>query len=100
MALNTFEITVFDEGGPKKSRQKQKNLRLVCNTNNSEKIAIWGTDTVKYKNRKNVDTVYNAYLEKGFPVKIECETKPPKPDYKEKYGHTHWVDENDELNIL
>ncbi len=86
---NTFTLIAFDEGGVKGS---PSNLRLVCNTEKGDKIAIWGDR----KNRQNIDTVLDA----GLPCKVSCKYREPKLDHAKQYGHTHWVKQDFPLRVL
>ena len=89
MNSGVFRIVRFDEGGEKVG--PKGDLRLVCNVEGGEKIAIWGSE----HSRNNIDAVLKA----GLPCNIECEYRPPGP-FGKKFGHTHWVPEDCHLRIL
>ena len=84
-----FTLIAFDEGGVQGSLQ---HLRLVCNTENGDKIAIWGDE----RDRKNIDTVLDA----GLPCKVDCKYREPNPAYAKEHGHTHWVRQTFPLRVL
>lgn len=88
--IATFRIINFDEGGLREG--KNGALRLVCNTQGGEKIAIFG----KAQERNNIDTVLNT----GLPCTINCETRPPNDWGTNKYDHTYWVPEGGSLRIV
>ena len=86
----TFRLIDFDEGG---LREGQKGvLRLVCNAQRGEKIAIFGSA----KERNNIDAVLNA----GIPCTVNCETRPPADWAANQYGHTHWVPKEGTLRVV
>ena len=84
-----FTLIAFDEGGVRGSSQ---HLRLVCNTENGDKIAIWGDKG----DRKNIDTVLDA----GLPCKVDCKYREPNIVYAKEHGHTHWVRQDFPLRVL
>ena len=89
----TFRLIGFDEGGEKVG--PTGNHRLVCNAEGGEKIAIWGLHS-----RSNIEAVWEAVFKAGFPCRIKCECCDPKLEWKQEYGHTHWVPENCHLQVL
>ena len=88
---DTFQIVGFDQGGEQVSRNGIVH-RLVCHIEGGEKIAIWG----KKENRDNIKAVLNA----GLPCTVECNTIPPKEEWRTRHGHTHWVPEDFSLRVL
>ena len=70
----------------------KQNLRLVCNLESGEKLAIWGSPDV----RGNMDAVVEA----GLPCTVECKWISPKPEMAEKFGHTYWVPQHYSLRIV
>jgi hypothetical protein len=85
----TFRIVALDEGGV---RGTPDNRRLVCVLDHGGKLAIWGRDGA----RENIDKVLSA----GLPCSVECEYRPPNEIQAEKYGHTHWVQQDFALTVL
>ncbi len=85
-----FRLIGFDEGGL--CEGPRGDLRLVCNTQGGQKIAIFG----KAQGRSNIDTVLNA----GMPCTVNCETRPPAKWAASQYGHTHWVPEWGLLRVV
>jgi hypothetical protein len=90
MAMKTFRLIGFDEGGVKKGGEKN-NLRLVCLIEGGGKLAIWGSAT----SRVNIDLVQQA----GMPCNVECDCIPPQ-EWAARYGHTDWVPEGKTLRVL
>lgn len=86
--MNRFRLIDYDEGGPKTG--KEGDIRLVCNTEEGDRVAIWGSDHERY----NIDAVLKA----GLPCTIVCDTIQPA-DWSTKYNHTHWVPEANRLLI-
>ena len=87
---DSFRLIGFDEGGPREG--PNGDLRLVCNVQSGEKIAIFGS----VQDRSNIDAVLNA----GIPCTINCETRPPADWAASQYGHTHWIPESVTLHIV
>ena len=87
--FSIFTLIAFDEGGV---RGSSDHLRLVCNTEDGDKIAIWGDE----RSRKNIDAVLDA----GLPCKVECKCCEPCAEHARKYGHTHWVTQTSLLRVL
>ena len=87
---SSFQLIGYDEGGLREG--PKGDLRLVCNTQSGEKIAIFGSKQA----RGNIDAVINA----GMPCVINCETRPPANWAIDRFDHTHWVPEGLELHII
>jgi hypothetical protein len=84
-----LRLVSLDEGGVTGSPES---LRLVCQTDSGQKIAIWG----RRSNTANIDSVLNA----GLPCTIDCEYREPNDVHHRKYGHTYWVPETCPLIVL
>ena len=67
------------------------NRRMVCEVSDGGKIAIWGRDG----NTKNIDAVHKA----GFPCVVSGAWRDPEP-WAVKFGHTHWLKENEVLSVI
>ena len=87
---DSFQLIGYDEGGLREG--SKGDLRLVCNAQSGEKVAIFGSKQA----RGNIDAVLNA----GMPCAINCETRPPDNWATEQYGHSHWVPEGSTLSIM
>ena len=87
---DSFRLISFDEGGTREG--PKRDLRLVCNAQSGDKIAIFGS----MQNRKNIDAVLNA----GIPCTINCKTRPPADWAASRFGHTHWIPETVTLHIV
>ena len=85
----TFRVVAYDEGGVRGATDRQ---RLVCNIEGGGKVVFWGRDG----SRQNVDAVLKA----GIPCTVECEYSSPKQFMAERFGHTHWVSQEDLVRIL
>lgn len=88
--IDSFQLIGFDEGGLREG--PRGDLRLVCNAQSGEKIAIFGSAQA----RSNIDAVLNARM----PCTVNCETRPPADWAIDRYGHTHWVPESSALHIM
>ena len=64
---DSFQLIGYDEGGLREG--PKGDLRLVCNAQSGEKVAIFGSK----QERSNIDAV----LKSGIPCAISCETRPP-----------------------
>lgn len=71
-----------------------KHYRLVCFIKGAGKLAIWGRDG----NTGNVDQVRAWIISAGFPIRLRAEWRPPAP-WSAKYGHTHWLEEGQEVQL-
>lgn len=71
---------------------KGDNRYFACRTKDGDKVAFWGSNA----NTRNIDLVEAA----GFPCTVNCQWRPPKAWAQDKFGHTHWVPENAELEIV
>jgi hypothetical protein len=72
-----------------------KHYRLVCLTNDGGKLAAWGRNG----NTSNFTKVKQWIAEFGFPLTVSCVWIEPEP-WAKKYGHTHWLAENDVIKRL
>lgn len=88
MNRKVFRIVQIVEK-PTKSKGNN-NLRLVCLTDDGEKVVFWGRE---YANQRNIDAVCNA----EFPMVVSCECIPPS-DFGKRYGHDWWVPEDSDLH--
>ena len=84
-----FRLVSFDEGGVRGAPGRR---RLVCNTEDGGRIAIWGREGT----RDNIAAVLNA----GLPCTIECEYRKPTPGMARGFGHTHWVPRDVHVRIV
>ena len=89
MPKATLRLVGFDEGGVSGS---PTNLRLVCRIASGGKLAIWG----KSGSRRNIDKVLQA----GMPCTVVCEYRQPNEIHAVEYGHTHWVREDMDLEVV
>ena len=89
VSLDTFRLIALDEGGV---RGSPAHRRLVCNIEGAGKLVIWGRDG----SRRNIDAVLSA----GLPCTVECESSSPRPEMARRFGHTHSVSPNAELQIV
>ena len=87
---DSFQLIGYDEGGLREG--PKGDLRLVCNAQSGEKVAIFGSKQV----RGNIDAVLNA----GMPCAINCETRPPANWAINRFGHTPWIPEGNTLSIM
>ncbi len=88
---DTFRIVKFDEGGVK-GGPPDKQWRLVCVLDGGGKLAIWGEDGVM----GNINKVEKA----GLPCTVKCEYQDPKDYAREQFGHTCWVQQDFDLEIV
>ena len=42
----------------------------------------------------------NAVVRAGMPCIVVCETIPPPPTFKQRYGQSHWVPESARLRVV
>jgi hypothetical protein len=90
MAIKTFRLIGFDEGGVNQ-KQDNENLRLVCLLEGGGKLAVWG----KVGSQKNIDLVMRA----GIPCSIECDCIPPSA-WAIRYGHTSWLPQGNTIRVF
>ena len=88
----TFTLIAFDEDEPHVRLGPTGQLRLVCRTDGGGKIAIWGSDD----SRRNIDVV----LVEGLPCTIECGYTESLPPWARTYGHTQWVRQHSDLQVV
>jgi hypothetical protein len=91
-AKGMFQLMSFDEGGV---QGPSANKRLVCVMEDGGKLAIWGEE-LPHRNMRNIDSVLKA----GVPCTVECNYRAPAEEMRLKYGHTHWVAQDDLLRII
>ena len=89
MERATLRLVACDEGGVSGTPD---NLRLVCLATGGKKVAFWGSQG----RRENIDKVLRA----GLPCTIECEYREPGRIQGDKFGHTHWVRQDFQLNVV
>ena len=90
MEFGTFRLNCLDEPNGPKVTSKAK--RLVCQIEGGGKLVIWGSQ----ENSTNIDTVRSA----GLPCTVRCQWRRPGDWGSGKFGHTHWVPESAELEIV
>jgi hypothetical protein len=81
----------FDEDRLKGKSEKR---RLVCVIESGGKLAIWGQE-IPSRNMRNIDSV----LKSGMPCTVECEYQEPA-EWAKSYGHTHWVGQDFDLDVI
>lgn len=86
MILTGIDQEVFDD---------PKHYRLVCFIEGGGKLAVWGRNG----NTANVAAVRDWIENHGFPLTVSCVWTDPMP-WAEKYGHTHWLEENSVIKRL
>ncbi len=91
MNQDIFKLVGLDEEGGRQESARGV-MRLVCRTRDGGKLAIWGSS----KNTTNIDLVAEA----GFPCTINCYWREPAPWARNRYGHTHWIREDADLEIV
>ena len=90
MAEGTFKLVRFDESGVAGNSEHR---RLVCVTDENEKLVIWGKEP-------NEMAKINSVLSAGLQCNISCEYRDPNEVHRQQYGHDYWVREDHKLEVL
>jgi hypothetical protein len=77
------------------SKDDPRHYRLVCAIEGGGKLAVWGRDG----NMSNIAKVREWIDQFGFPLRVSCVWIEAE-SWAKKYGHTHWLAENDVIKRL
>ncbi|MCE1245560.1 MAG: hypothetical protein LWY06_02825 [Firmicutes bacterium] len=86
-----FILVSYEDGGPVNCKITEK-CKLVCRTDQNEKIVFWG-DSEDEKNIKLIGSM-------SLPFRVNCRFIVPPEPYKSRFGHKYWVPKEAQVLVI